>query len=177
MPKAYSNNTTQIGTIIMHMGDTSTIPPGYLVCDGSAISRAAYQNLFNVLSAIWGAGDGSTTFNIPDCRGFFPRGQSLGSGSDPDAGTRSGPNSSGDSMGTYQSYTYQTHNHGDYGHSHPFSAAYNQGSQGPYAPAGTGSSIVGNAGLGTGTGYANIAYNGGNETRPKNFYALFLIKY
>ena len=46
-----------------------TPPSGYLACDGSAVSRATYAALFAVIGTVWGAGDGSTTFNIPDYRG------------------------------------------------------------------------------------------------------------
>jgi microcystin-dependent protein len=52
----------------------SSAPTGWLVCDGSAVSRTSYAALFAVLSTTWGAGDGSTTFNLPDLRGQFLRG-------------------------------------------------------------------------------------------------------
>lgn len=42
---------------------------GYLLCDGSAISRSTYAELFSVIGTIYGSGDGSTTFNLPDLRG------------------------------------------------------------------------------------------------------------
>lgn len=47
----------------------STIPDGYLLCDGSEISRSSYSVLFDAIGTTYGVGDGSTTFNIPDCRG------------------------------------------------------------------------------------------------------------
>jgi microcystin-dependent protein len=47
----------------------STAPDGYLLCDGSAISRTGYARLFTAISTAYGVGDGSTTFNIPDLRG------------------------------------------------------------------------------------------------------------
>lgn len=47
----------------------STAPSGWLLCYGQAVSRTQYPVLFNVLSTTYGAGDGSTTFNIPDMRG------------------------------------------------------------------------------------------------------------
>ena len=56
-----------IGTIIDYAG--SSTPAGYLECDGSAVSRTAYAALFAALGTTWGAGDGSTTFNLPDLRG------------------------------------------------------------------------------------------------------------
>lgn len=47
----------------------STAPTGWLLCDGSAVSRSTYAALFAVLSTEFGAGNGSTTFNVPDLRG------------------------------------------------------------------------------------------------------------
>ena len=45
---------------------TSTPPAGYLICNGAAISRTTYANLFKVIGTTWGAGDGNTTFNLPN---------------------------------------------------------------------------------------------------------------
>ncbi|WP_407714180.1 tail fiber protein [Comamonas testosteroni] len=59
------------GTVIMF--STSALPAGYLKCDGSAVSRTTYAKLFAVLGTLYGAGNGSTTFNLPDLRGEFPR--------------------------------------------------------------------------------------------------------
>ena len=47
----------------------TTIPSGYLLCDGRAVSRTTYKDLFEVIGTTYGAGDGSTTFNLPDKRG------------------------------------------------------------------------------------------------------------
>jgi microcystin-dependent protein len=47
----------------------NVIPTGFLECDGSPVSRTQYSNLFNTIGTTWGAGDGSTTFNVPDFRG------------------------------------------------------------------------------------------------------------
>ena len=47
----------------------TTVPDGYLLCDGSAISRTTYAALFAVIGTTYGAGDGSTTFNIPNYTG------------------------------------------------------------------------------------------------------------
>src|SRR6185503_20590605 len=44
-------------------------PSGWLNCDGSAVSRTTYANLFAAIGTTFGAGDGSTTFNVPDLRG------------------------------------------------------------------------------------------------------------
>jgi microcystin-dependent protein len=55
-------------------------PIGWLLCDGSAVSRNTYANLFNSIGTTWGAGDGSTTFNLPDFRGRASIGAGQGSG-------------------------------------------------------------------------------------------------
>lgn len=49
-------------------------PAGYLLCDGAAVSRTTYSDLFNVLGTTYGAGNGTTTFNLPDLRGRMPVG-------------------------------------------------------------------------------------------------------
>lgn len=64
------------------MWATSTAPTGYLECDGTAVSRTTYAALFAVIGTVWGTGDGSTTFNLPDMRGEFPRGWDHGRGVD-----------------------------------------------------------------------------------------------
>ncbi len=62
-------------------GSTS-IPTGWLLCDGSAISRSTYADLFGAISTTYGAGNGSTTFNIPDARQRFLLGKAAsGTGS------------------------------------------------------------------------------------------------
>ena len=53
------------GTILDFAIGTST-PAGFLTCDGSAVSRTTYANLFSVIGIVWGPGDGSTTFNLPN---------------------------------------------------------------------------------------------------------------
>ena len=47
----------------------STVPNGWALCDGRALNRTTYAKLFAAIGTTWGAGDGSTTFNIPDLRG------------------------------------------------------------------------------------------------------------
>jgi microcystin-dependent protein len=66
-----------VGTIIMHGGypPIAVNPPaGWLFCDGSALSRTTYAALYNVIGGLYGAGDGSTTFNLPDFRTRAPIG-------------------------------------------------------------------------------------------------------
>jgi len=53
----------------------SAAPEGWLLCDGSAVSRTTYAGLFAVIGTTYGSGDGSTTFNLPDLRGRVPVGR------------------------------------------------------------------------------------------------------
>ena len=64
------NAAVPTGTIITW--STATAPAGYLICDGSAISRTTYANLFAVIGTTYGEGDGNTTFNLPYQIGGFP---------------------------------------------------------------------------------------------------------
>ncbi|MFV1850554.1 MAG: phage tail protein [Thalassospira sp.] len=61
-----------------------TPPEGWLVCDGAAISRTDYADLFAAIGTVWGAGDEISTFNLPDLRGEFVRGFDAGRGVDVD---------------------------------------------------------------------------------------------
>jgi len=56
-------------------------PIGWLVCDGAAVSRTTYANLFAAISTQYGIGNNSTTFNLPDLRGYFVRGTGTNSDS------------------------------------------------------------------------------------------------
>lgn len=56
-------DTNPIGSVIAFAG--SNAPVGYLMCDGSAVSREIYADLFAVIGTTYGSGDGSTTFNLP----------------------------------------------------------------------------------------------------------------
>lgn len=65
------------GTLIPFAGTTALA--GTLFADGSAVSRTTYAALFSLIGTTYGAGDGSTTFNLPDCRSRTPIGKSPGS--------------------------------------------------------------------------------------------------
>ena len=67
-----AGDTLKIGAIIPYTGTTA--PNGYMICDGTAISRTTYAELFSVIGTTFGAGDGSTTFNIPNLKGKIPVG-------------------------------------------------------------------------------------------------------
>lgn len=86
-----------IGTIQAYGGASSAIPQGWLYCNGAAVSRTIYAELFAVIGTSFGTGDGSTTFNIPDLRGEFLRG----------AGNNSHSNQgNGGTVGQHQDATY-----------------------------------------------------------------------
>ena len=74
------NNTLKhiipAGSITMYGG--STAPTGYLLCDGSAVSRTTYADLFTAIGTTYGTGDGSTTFNVPNVKGKVPVGRDSG---------------------------------------------------------------------------------------------------
>ena len=65
----------EAGLIYMYGG--STAPNGFLICDGSEISRTTYSSLFAAIGTIYGAGDNSTTFNIPNISGRVAIGSSV----------------------------------------------------------------------------------------------------
>jgi len=62
-------STVQTGVLQPFGGASTAVPSGYLFCDGSAVSRTTYANLFAVIGTTWGVGNGSTTFNIPNGQG------------------------------------------------------------------------------------------------------------
>lgn len=137
---------------------TASVPAGYLECNGAAVSRTTYADLFAALSTTYGVGDGSTTFNLPDYRGEFLRGWAHGSTNDPDRASRTnrGDGTTGDNIGTKQTDAFEAHTHTA---ENQTGAAYGQ-------PAGA---VEGTAGI-TGS-------TGGNETRPRNVNIMYVVKY
>ncbi len=65
-----------VGTLFPYAADTVTPPTGFLFCNGQAVSRTMYPDLFSVLGTTWGAGDGSTTFNLPKSEDLVLQGAS-----------------------------------------------------------------------------------------------------
>ncbi len=97
--------------VVLPFGGTAA-PTGFLIADGSAVSRTTYAALFAVIGTAFGAGDGSTTFNLPDMRGRFMRGVDGSAGLDPDKISRtamaSGGNT-GNNVGSVQADAFQGH--------------------------------------------------------------------
>ncbi len=106
-----SKDGNPIGTIISF--STNNVPPNYLECNGTAVSRTTYANLFAVIGTRYGAGNGTTTFNLPDYRGQFLRGYNHGAGTDPNVTTRTnrGDGTTGDAVGTKQNNQTLLHHH------------------------------------------------------------------
>ena len=65
-------DTSPAGIVSQFAG--STAPTGWMLCDGTAVSRTTYASLFAAIGTTYGAGDGSTTFNLPNLRGRVPVG-------------------------------------------------------------------------------------------------------
>lgn len=112
---------TPPGSIIAYGGTSA--PTGWLLCDGSAVSRTTYADLFTAIGEAFGQGDNSTTFNVPDLRGRFLRGVDGSAGRDPDKASRTAMNTggnTGDAVGSVQGHAFQTHVHSvsDPGHTH-----------------------------------------------------------
>ena len=72
---AVSGDTLPVGAIMPFGSDT--IPDNWLLCDGQAVSRTTYQELFNTIGTTYGTGDGFTTFNLPDLKGKIPVGKNV----------------------------------------------------------------------------------------------------
>jgi microcystin-dependent protein len=113
------NELAPVASTISYAGETP--PEGWLICDGSAISRSEYADLFGVLGETFGAGDGSTTFNLPDLADRIPVGKgstktSLGAKGGDVSGTPSGSLSGGGvddttiTTSTMPNHVHQEHN-------------------------------------------------------------------
>jgi hypothetical protein len=158
---------------MMDFGGASA-PTGWLICNGSAISRVTYSALFAVIGTNYGVGDGSTTFNLPPC-GVFYRSVSGTSGNDPNASSRSAINggNSGNNVGSFQTNATAVNGLHDYGHVHPNNWT-DTGLQAFYGGAGTPHGLQITGTTTTGTGYASLG--GDAETRPVNVYITKIIK-
>jgi len=169
--KSYVDQVTPPGMIATYAGTSA--PTGWLACQGQAISRTTYADLFTAISTTWGSGDGSTTFNVPDLRGMFVRGTGTNA-------TGSSSGTVGPSVGAYAADTYLNHSHGvtDPGHTHTYS--YSSIAAGGSAIAGNPPYQVTSPTSTTSTATTGLTVNtsttGGTETKPKNYGVLYIIK-
>jgi len=164
-PSLASTGVVPSGAVITYV--LSTCPEGYLPLNGSAVSRMTYAALFSMMGTTYGTGDGSSTFNVPDTRGYFIRGYDSGAGVDASR-----------VFGSRQEDTLQ-------GHNHPLVLDLGEISNGSR---GSGSSAQ--LALGDGNAYGTMArssthYEDGahgvprvsTETRPKNIAFQYCVKY
>tara|TARA_Y100001970_G_scaffold229407_1_gene284555 strand:+ start:11535 stop:12584 length:1050 start_codon:yes stop_codon:yes gene_type:complete len=138
---------------------TSTVPAGYLECDGSEHEKdGTYNALFLVIGTTWG--ENGTKFKLPDLRGEFVRGWDHGKGTDSGRAVGSGG---------HQSDQNKSHNHDFFPSSSSGQPAGWGGDNASFAgDTGTESSVHDVAG--------KIATSGGTETRPRNFAMMYVIK-
>lgn len=99
---SFGQENTPIGTILMYGG--TRLPFGFLWCNGSAVSRTVYADLFNAIGTAFGSGDGSTTFNLPDYRESVP----IGAGHND---TQTIANHDEYTVGQFKDDQIQTHEH------------------------------------------------------------------
>ena len=160
-------------------------PSGFILCHGQAISRSTYSDLFSLIGVMYGAGDGSANFNLPDYRGQFLRGRANGSANDPDRSSRTdrGDGNGGDNVGTKQDYGILQHSHGNNSNgtnNHGFNTNNNNTgafSKSGHSYGGTRASsheIITNS---WGNNHANVSgHVTDNEIRPINIYVNWIIK-
>lgn len=168
-PATHSHESSVPSGAIMDFA-MSTPPDGWLECNGAAISRTTYANLFAAIGTTWGAGDGSTTFNVPNLRGTVRRSWDHGRGLD-----------SGRAFASYQADNNKAHTHSgttnaNGNHRHSYTRPE---SQGFWASAIAGYTSAG----GAYTSYAGDHSHsfetnsaGGSEATMKNYAVLTCIK-
>lgn len=144
-------NTELIGSVSAF--GKNTPPTNWLKCNGAAVSRTSYDLLFDKIGTTFGAGNGSTTFNLPDLRGEFIRGWDDGRGVD-----------SGRAFGSTQADDFESHTHAFAGNGVWID------NPGTWIANGGGSNI-------NLTQLAATAATGGTETRPRNVAMLYCIKF
>ena len=151
---------------------STTVPSGYLECNGATVSRSTYASLFSAIGTTHGSGDGSSTFNLPDLRGQFVRGFDNGRGVD-----------SGRSFASSQTDQNKSHAHSvtDPGHNHATSLLNKR----VFLVGGTQQVGFGGAGSYPGQDFSmsnantgiSLSNDGGTENRPKNVALMYVIKF
>lgn len=154
-----------IGTINMYGGSYCNIPSGWLLADGTAVSRTTYADLFDVVGTNFGCGDGSTTFNLPNLIEKFPRGAP--------ACTNPGGTGGADTVTLNVSEIPS--------HSHPHSHTYCKGStvgiaQLTSSPGSPGPANRGHSSQSTGPAGPSVGGGGAHENLPSYQQVLYIIK-
>ena len=136
--------------LIIASGGSHKPSGGYLACNGQAVSRTVFSRLFGEIGVLYGVGNGTTTFNVPDLRGEFLRGVDGGRGID-----------SGRVLGSAQPDQVGSHLHAIKLHE----------------DAGSAGAIMASGGATPATPDGATALSGGTETRPRNVAVAYWIKY
>jgi microcystin-dependent protein len=142
---------------------TNSVPTSFLECNGAALLRATYSELYGVIGTDYGYTD-ATDFYLPDYRGRFLRGWDHGAGNDPDSGSRTnrGDGTGGDNVGTIQADEFKSHDH-------EIDRLRSTGTS-------TGSYIEDCNSSGSSSSCDTLT-SGGSETRPKNVNTMYCIRY
>lgn len=129
LPASGSTGSSPTGAVVAFAG--ASAPDGWLICDGSAVSRSTYDALFAVIGTAYGVGDGSTTFTLPDMRGRTVIGAGTGTGlTMRSLGAKVGAETHTLSMAEMPSHSHVMRRYGSY-------AGYDAGNAGPFAPSGS----------------------------------------
>lgn len=173
--KAGVNPGVPVGTIVPYAG--GALPSGWLLCDGRSYSIiGTYATLYAAIGDRWGSG-GAGSFNVPDLRGMFLRGWTDTSSNDPDAATRTASKPGGaigNNVGSVQGDAFQGHIHNtSNGIQSSLTACGTNAANFPSTGGGQCGSVI--------TGPASDGINGtprtARETRPKNAYVMYIIKF
>jgi microcystin-dependent protein len=107
--------------IILPTVSSSIVGTAWLMCDGSAVSRTTYANLFATIGTKYGSGDGSTTFNLPDFRGRVPVGKDNMNNKDANVVTNTWGKTLGGAAGS-ETHTLATDELPAHGHTYTYKA-------------------------------------------------------
>lgn len=140
-------SSVQAGSVVYHAANAA--PTGFIKANGATVSRTTYADLFASIGTLYGAGDGSSTFEVPDLRGEFMRGFDDGRGVDASR-----------VFGSTQADELKAHTHTILKH---FGGATNPGN------VASGETVS--------VGSDNTGATGGTETRPRNVALLACIKF
>ena len=160
--------------LIMPFANTSA-PTGFLACDGAAVSRTTYATLFAAVATVWGVGDGSSTFNVPDLRGSFVR----GTGSHGTSNMAKGTDFAGAAVGAFENDQTQDHRHQIQTDGGIGIGTNNIGANSSYRQASLANNdfsewvVASNPAVNNSQGTPRV----GDETRPFNASILYCIKY
>lgn len=171
----WQSGSSPTGTILAFGG--TSVPSGFLLCDGTAYSRTTFSTLFGAIASNFGNGDGSTTFNVPDLRGMFLRGVNGTSSNDPDASSRTANNSGGNTannVGSEQAGAFASHNHSASSSGNfEVNVGGSPGDNGLHVSSTAQTTPVYSQSVSVSTSIGNT---GGDETRPINVYVYYIIK-